>query len=184
MSFEESLIEHCAPTLAGMKPASLFRIFSQDAYLFAMQFKRWRTWVAQFGLQLIVLKGCRADGSYLLYLYRQRQLDHILSDPTIRSYLTQLDYSPSQDLLRQLAKRLCLKRDFPHEIGIFLGYPLEDVLGFIQNHGEKYTYCGYWKVYGDAQAAQERFARYHACTMCYKQRFAQGTPVTQLIVAA
>ena len=45
--------------------------------------------------------------------------------------------------LRQLSNRLCLEHDFPHEIGIFLGYPLEDVVGFIENQGKNYTCSGY-----------------------------------------
>ena len=35
---------------------------------------------------------------------------------------------------------------FPHELGLLLGYPVEDVLGFIRNEGRNYLYCGYWKV--------------------------------------
>ena len=32
--------------------------------------------------------------------------------------------------------------------------------------------------------ARRRFSRYHRCTALYKQRYASGTPITQLIVAA
>ena len=38
--------------------------------------------------------------------------------------------------------------DFPHEIGVFLGYPLEDVVGFIRHRGKCFTCCGCWKSYG------------------------------------
>ncbi len=37
---------------------------------------------------------------------------------------------------------------YPHEIGIFLGYPLEDVLGFIQ--------LVFWKVYDQNSVTRSR----------------------------
>ena len=48
-------------------------------------------------------------------------------------------------MLRQLSRRLCCEADFPHEIGVFLGYPLTDVVGFIENQGRNFTCCGCWK---------------------------------------
>ena len=50
--------------------------------------------------------------------------------------------------------------DFPHEIGAFLGYPVSDILGFIENNGKNYKFSGYWKVYGDAEEAKILFERY------------------------
>ena len=49
---------------------------------------------------------------------------------------------------------------FPHEIGLFLGYPAEDVQGFIRNCAAKPKLVGAWKVYGDAEVAKKKFASY------------------------
>ena len=187
MTFEEALIEDCSPTLAGLKAASLYRFSPQDPRQFARQLRLWREVFARLGLELLVLKGCRSQGSYLLYLYRPDALARLLESRGTRDYLESLAYdvqASPRDLLRQLARRLCLAREFPHEIGVFLGYPLEDVIGFIQNKGQGYTCCGCWKSYGDPHMARRRFSRYHRCTALYKQRYASGTPITQLIVAA
>ena len=35
--------------------------------------------------------------------------------------------------------------DFPHEISVFLGYPLKDVKCFISRRGSGYHMCGEWK---------------------------------------
>ena len=40
-------------------------------------------------------------------------------------------------------------KDFPHEIGIFLGYPLKDVVGFMGYGNYKFCKTRYWRVYGD-----------------------------------
>ena len=118
---------------------------------------------------------------------KEDALRRLLARPDVCGYLSCLDYDPGaghRALLRQLSRRLCLEREFPHEIGIFLGYPLADVQGFIQNKGRNYTCCGCWKSYGDPRIARRRFNRYRVCTAVYKRRYAGGTPITQLIKAA
>ena len=70
-----------------------------------------------------------------------------------------------------------------HEIGLFLGYPLEDVQGFIENCGKNYRLCGCWKVYGDPQAALRCFARYEKCARVYLQCYQNGHSLSRLTVA-
>ncbi len=48
----------------------------------------------------------------------------------------------------------------PHEVGIFLDYPLRDVLGFIRFEGKRAKCIGCWKVYSDPEEAKRRFAKY------------------------
>ena len=73
---------------------------------------------------------------------------------------------------------------FPHEIGVFLGYPLEDVLGFIENGGRNCLSCGCWKVYSNECEALKAFERYEKCKAVYQRLFASGCPLTRLTVAA
>lgn len=187
MSFEQTLIEHGALTLAGLKPASLFRFHSRDREVFIAHFLACRDELARCGLRLIILKGCKRSDSYLVCLYRERELAALLSQPEYRCFLLTMGYQPWDGVrgcLRQLATRLCLEAEFPHEVGLFLGYPLEDVAGFIAHGGKYYTYCGCWKCYGDPEEARRRFARYRRCTALYRSRYAQGATLGQLTVAA
>ena len=92
--------------------------------------------------------------------------------------------SGKSTLLNQLADRLCCEGEFPHEIGVFLGYPLADVIGFIENRGKNFTACGYWKVYTDPTAAQAEFDRYKKCERIYARCYYNGTPIRRLTVAA
>lgn len=186
MSLEESLIEHCSPTLAGIKTASLYRFSPEDSRQFALQLKLWREWFAARGLHLMILKGCREQNFYLLYLCRLCTLSRELERPEVLAFLYSLGYdtaAPCGALLRQLSGRLRGCPEFPHEIGVFLGYPLEDVLGFIKNRGKNYTCCGCWKSYGDPVQARRRFSSYRACTAAYKCRYANGMSVAQLTAA-
>ena len=92
---------------------------------------------------------------------------------------------PTEDATRcvvRLMHRVCEGPEFPHEIGLFLGYPTEDVRGFI----ERDTPCkcvGCWKVYGDAAAAEERFRQYRRCTAAYCRALDLGQSVERLTVA-
>ena len=89
-----------------------------------------------YGLSACLLKQCRKTGSFLIYTYRMKWISRILSEQADRDFLERSGYEVSNGftgILRQLSERLCLERQFPHEIGLFLGYPLGDVVGFIEN---------------------------------------------------
>ena len=74
--------------------------------------------------------------------------------------------------------------EFPHEIGIFLDYPLGDVIGFIVNQGRNFKCAGCWKVYCDECACRKTFAKYKKCRDVYVRLWQQGRSVLQLTVAA
>lgn len=82
-----------------------------------------------------------------------------------------------------LIRRLCLYEEFPHEIGLFLGYPVEDVKGFIKNKADRAKCVGCWKVYGDLNEAQRQFNRFKKCTRIYEKLWADGRPIQKLTVA-
>ena len=76
-----------------------------------------------------------------------------LNESDVRKILVQLGYRGLSfpDMLAVFAGRYqaCMNgfREFPHEMGLFLGYPPKDVTGFIENRGENCIFAGYWKVY-------------------------------------
>lgn len=186
MSFEEVLVEQCAPTLAKIKPANLFYWKEEAEIPLQLKLKKWRKIFRQYGLEIIILKKFACSGAYLIYVCRPEWLENILLAEDSRAFLSRQGYKTDslEMLLAQLAGRLQHKEDFPHEIGLFLGYPLEDVTGFIRERGKNYRLCGHWKVYGDAQKARHLFNCYQKCTCFYKRMMAEGAPLKKLLVAA
>ena len=183
-SFEAVLVEQCAPTLAGLKPASLFRCRSScrrggpghhlplDGRAVALRPRHpgAEDLPQDRGLpRLPVPAGAAARGP----LGAGR--------PDLSGPPGLPDGPGLAVLLEQLSDRLCLEEDFPHEIGLFLGYPLEDVEGFIENRGRNYTCCGCWKAYGDPEKARIRFDAYRRCTAESRERFRRGAAITELI---
>ena len=134
-SFEQVLAAQCAPTLAGVKRASLFRCRGEDLAAACRTVAAWGRTVARSGLSVRVLKLCPKDGALLVYVYRERQLAALLADGETQAFLRGAGYCPGGcgDMLTQLSRRLRCAEEFPHEIGVFLGYPLEDVKGFPQD---------------------------------------------------
>lgn len=189
-NFETVMIEQCAPVLAGLKPAGLFRYETGDSADLARRVKNWNVQLNPKGLQVRVLKGCIRTRQYLVYVYRTSKLRAVLADADVRAFLQQEGYVLPEDpadctsLLTQLSRRLCCAAEFPHEIGVFLGYPLVDVVGFIENRGQNFTCSGCWKAYGDPLTAQKHFAQLSKCTAVYLRLFHSGTPILRLAVAA
>ena len=189
-NFETVMIEQCAPVLAGLKPAGLFRYETGDSADLARRVKSWNAQLNPKGLQVRVLKGCIRTRQYLVYVYRAGKLQAVLADAEVRAFLEQEGYTLPDDpadcgsLLTQLSRRLCCSAEFPHEIGVFLGYPLVDVVGFIENRGQNFTCSGCWKAYGDPMTARQHFAQLNKCTAVYLRLFHSGTPILRLAVAA
>jgi hypothetical protein len=184
--FEQMLIEQCSPTLAGIKPASLFRFSGEELSAVRETVHSWDDCLRPLGIRVRILKECHRTGAAVVYLYREAWLKEIVQETETHRFLERCGYRDFEisAMLALLSDRLCLEQEFPHEIGILLGYPLKDVVGFIENKGKNFTYCGLWKCYGDPRAAQTCFDRCRACTADYRRRYAHGTPVIQLVVAA
>lgn len=187
-SFEAALVEYCAPTMAGVKPASLFFYRSPNGRPAVYEnVAGWARIFAPYGITVRVLKECKCEPAFLIYVCREAWVARILSNRFTRSFLQAQGYRFSdgaEDLFRQLSRRLCLEKEFPHEIGVFLGYPLFDVVSFMENGGRNCAFCGYWKAYGDPLGAKKRSEQYRKCTCIYKRMFENGTPIPRLIVAA
>lgn len=186
---EGLLVEHCSPTLAGVKAASLFRCQDwqmKELYDAVRQADRELTPLGvRVTILKTVLKNCPASGQSLIYVYRPDRVERLLTDPDNLAFLARQGYTGGgvENLLEQLSRRLCLAERFPHEIGIFLGYPLADVEGFIANQGRNYTCCGCWKSYGDPARAEAYFDRCRRCTRLYRRLYARGIALPRLVAA-
>ena len=185
-TFEAVLVRQCAPTLAGMKPGSIFCFNHSPLEVSRQKVCQWNKQLAPFGLTVQILLERPNSGSVIVFVYRHDRLEQMLSDDAYQRFLAEAGYARTNldGLLEQLAYRLRTQPEFPHEIGVFLGYPLRDVIGFIENHGRNFTCCGFWKSYGDPAEMQVCFACYRRCIQTYVAMFEQGIPIERLAVPA
>lgn len=151
------LVLQCAPFLKGIKVASIINMGKA-------QREGLDEVLDGTGIKYKTL-GETKDRS-LIFLYRRKELEEYLRRPEVRSFLEPYGYEISDvdRVLRRLAARVCRYSDgeicFPHEIGAFLDYPIDDVRCFIEKGGKDCLCAGYWKVYNDVHRAQMTFLAY------------------------
>lgn len=180
---EEMIVRHCSPTLAGLKTGNLFSCSYRDKTEVIAFLRHWNTELREKGIRLLPLRF--NNGKALIYVYRPSQLSKDLRDHDVCRLLARQGYRTDncQQCVVRLIHRLSESVEFPHEIGLFLGYPCEDVMGFIDNKAACAKCVGCWKVYGDAEKAQKQFERFKKCTRVYQQQYANGRPLIKLTVA-
>ena len=159
---ENVIVKECAPTLAGIKMANLFnyRFVSEDE--FDSEIKTANMNLNEKGVYIEVLSNTDAART-ILSSYRY-------IEPSI------------QACINILKERLMTQPCFPHEIGLFLGYPVEDVKEYIFNKGQNCKCCGVWKVYYNEQESVRTFARFKKCSEVYQKVFIGGRTLNQLTV--
>ena len=172
---------HCAPILSGSKAANIMTVtvheFDRIGYLLQGTGIRYR---------FLKTKGDKG----ILYLYREKRLRQYLEQKEIQEFLSEYGYDQVDiaKMLNLLSKRIQLYNDqeavFPHEIGVFLEYPLGDVKGFLANEGKNFMYSGYWKVYQDLQGAVRRFIQYDMERELTIQALMQGKTIREIALAA
>lgn len=183
--FEQLMAEHCAPALLGCKAASLVcGSVRQWPHLRAC-LRAYAPLLARRGIGLLLLGRCR--GRWRLLVYHRRTMEAALANPAARSLLRSAGYpadaTPGQ-ALACLRMRMVDEREFPHEIGVFLGYPPADVQAFRYFKGAGCKLCGYWKVYGNLDYARKCFACYDACRAQLCGGMERGCTLAQLLAAA
>jgi hypothetical protein len=158
------IINHCGPVLMGYKPAALFMLKSATAY-------DCLSGLLPAGFDQMVLR--KSGGGLLVFIFEKEKLEETLVNENIRALLAGIGYpmgAPVFGFLEYLKKQFECGR-FPHEVGLFLGYPAEDVLGFVKHKGRNYKLCGCWKVYGDVERAKASFCQYDKCRESIKAIF-------------
>lgn len=148
-----------APTIQGKKPSSLL-VFNSSGRNTVSLWKEYGEETCKFfNLECFELKS--SGDCIMVLLYRKKMLEWYASNRRNQPFLGKMGYGIAENLeqklqiLKQRFETLC-----PHEVGIFLGMPVEDVEGFIEHKGKNCLTCRYWKVYGNPKRAQLLFNAY------------------------
>ena len=183
--FVRCLVCQAGIVLAGRKPAAVFgfRMPPDDAAVKTL-IGTYAWHLRRFGVRVSLL-GWR-EGRAMLLVWRPRRIRRLLSDAGAHEFLAK-NHLPSQSgaLMGELRRRLRAyyndRTPFPHEIGFVLGYPIEDVDGFMSDGGQGARACGRWKVYGNVDAALRRFKELEREELRIKRLYSEGTPLRGLL---
>lgn len=184
MSFEESLVHNASPTLASLKVSNLYNFKFGSKEECDKTLNYFNRILNPKGIYIEFLK--QNANSYLIFIYRKSQLIKCLENYEIRQFLCEYGYQIDGELIDYVEwlKNRLKKAEFPHEIGIFLGYPIEDVKAFIETEGQNCKACGDWKVYHDEQNAKGLFCKYKRCKEVYKKVYSRGRKFEDMLVGA
>lgn len=170
---------HCAPLLLGIKAANIMTVTGRE-------FFRIGDLLQGTDISYCFLKTKEDKG--ILYLYREREIMKYLHSEDVQSFLKGYGYDTKNfnEMLERLSTRIRFYNDgemaFPHEIGIFLEYPLMDVKGFLENDGENFIYSGYWKVYTDVHNTLRKFRQYDVVRELAIQAVISGKKIKEIAV--
>lgn len=156
-SLQVQLILQCAPFLKGIKIACILNITEENS-------RELYEILEGTGIKFKILT--RNHGKCLVLLYRRESFSRYLKRTDVREFLGSYGYEDvePEKMLERLSKRVCQYSDgeicFPHEIGAFLDYPIDDVKCFIEKDGKDSLFFGYWKVYNNPGRAKLIFWAY------------------------
>lgn len=179
---EDLVISQCSPTMAGLKTGNLFTCPMEDKKTLNESIRRMNMKLVPRGVRLLPVKYL--EKRVLIYMYRPDRLRADLKDAQAISILSEKAYpiDNADKCVAELVRRVNSQETFPHEIGLFLGYPSEDVNGFIKYGADKAKCVGTWRVYGDEEAAKKKFALYKKCTRVYKDAYRRHNSFERLVV--
>lgn len=177
---ETQLALQCAPLIAGLKLSNLLIIPLSLLPKVKQLLKG--SWISYY---VLYITGHKAT----VLLYSRTKMEDYLCDPAVTSFLVKEGYEDvsCEGVLAEFRKR-CLdyvqnNAGYPHEIGIILGYPLEDIVGFIEHQGQNYLYTGYWKVYCNVEEKINLFERYEKAKEDLIRKVHMGVNINNIINA-
>ncbi|URZ05317.1 DUF3793 family protein [Clostridium felsineum] len=149
-----------APVMFKQKPSSIITISNEYKGMYDL----WKTYGEEYlkYIDLDTFEIKREKDSLILLFYDKELLNKTLYHKTNMKFLTRFGYNYKMNLdeILEFLKERYKQTLCPHELGIFLGIPVEDVEEFIKCNGENCLYCGYWKVYKNKERALDTFKKY------------------------
>lgn len=151
------ILECLAPILLSQKPAELLNIG-----LNKVAWNELRIRLTQIpNIDLIEVRKINQLRQVLFY--NTNLLERLIFNSISQEFLQYINYpqlSSVDDYLLHLIEKIRFHNTFPHEIGLFLGYPLKDVLGFMELVPLSYVKTHGWRVYGDERLSDAYYEKY------------------------
>lgn len=158
-SYIKWLLEVLGPVLMGSKPCEILSIpnFDKDKDLKINEIKIHFNICSKINYEII-----NKNNSIKILFINKESLNNQLNNIKVYNFLRFLGYPKILDVnlyLNHLIKKI--KDDsFPDEIGIFLGYPLKDVVGFMGYGNYKFQNTKYWRIYGDPKPSEDLYSKF------------------------
>lgn len=179
---EKLILVHCATVLGKAKPASIISCCEYDRDSVDDALDALRRKLLRQGC--VLREVCRCEHHVTLFIYHRWMLAAFLGAPGVLGFLVGKGYdvaSGMDSMVDALLERYRKTMTVPHEIGVFIGYPLQDVLEFERRGGKGYKLCRYWKVYSDEKEAVKLFDWYDRCRLRVRGLIESGLSFEEIL---
>ena len=159
-TLEYNLARFCSPALVGIKTSNLFCCINSQYKNLSEELKILKEELNFLNLEFFIISQ-NAERTMIL-VFQKDKMQEQLKKCEVKDFLKEYGYDVNSNyinLLNKLKNRINFDLDFPHEIGVFLGYPLDDTIDFIENK-KKCKLIGTWKVYNNVDNAKKLFKQY------------------------
>lgn len=159
-SIKKFLLYNSSLVIAGVKPSATVTVSKKLEKIYEKWNEYGRDFLESINLSFINLR--EDDNALIILVYNNDILKkHIFKTENI-DFLKKLGYEVNNNISYyvEYLKERYEKFKCPHELGIFLGIPINDVKSFMDCSYKKCLGCGYWKVYSNYEKAQEIFNIY------------------------
>lgn len=180
-SLEVQLLLQCAPMIAGLKVSNLL-IIADENEADARKILQ--------GTNLFCVRLARMNRKTTLLVYHERPLKEYLESGEVKKLLCVLGYEGKgfYELIHVVKKKYRAYSggtgEFPHELGLLLGYPAEDVRGYMDNKGRNYLCTGYWQVYANPAAKMHLFQKFELARERLIRAIFDGMEIQEVIQLA
>ena len=149
------ILEMLGAVILGSKPAEIINVpgSKEDKKIKLSQIEAFFSNCSRITYRIITTH----DGGKRVLFINEKSMEKVLVNKRCINFLKFVGYSSDyqlNDYMDELVFRL-QSEEFPHEIGVFLGYPLKDVLGFMGYGKNELVEVKNWRIYGDKEISYE-----------------------------
>lgn len=170
------LAVHSSPAICGLKASNLINIEYSESICSEIDLLN-----EKYNPKIYFRILKRTRNNVLILVYKNDVLKNHLYKEEVRDYLFNKGYI-SNDLeyvIKEIQNRID-SDSFPHEIGVLLGYDLNDIKSF-ELGDKECIYVGYWKVYSNLEEKINLFNRFTKCKDCVVKLVDKGYPLENFL---
>ena len=149
------ILEMLGAVILGSKPAEIINVpgSKEDKKIKLSKIEAFFSNCSRITYRIITTH----DGGKRVLFINEKSMEKVLVNKRCINFLKFVGYSSDYELndyMDELVFRL-QSEEFPHEIGVFLGYLLKDVLGFMVYGKNELVEVKNWRIYGDKEISYE-----------------------------
>ena len=149
------ILEMLGAVILGSKPAEIINVpgSKEDKKIKLSKIEAFFSNCSRITYRIITTH----DGGKRVLFINEKSMEKVLVNKRCINFLKFVGYSSDYELndyMDELVFRL-QSEEFPHEIGVFLGYPLKDVLGFMGYGKNELVEVKNWRIYGYKEISYE-----------------------------